>query len=133
MSPSQLSVTPFQVNEPELRDFTRPTITPVLNAYTRDLTTAQEYLAGRLASGTMADWTWKADVSPNQERKYLHPTTTQEVASLIVQASVDFARNRPETTTSAMNDLAVSPVAHALRANTLQSLRLLLDRRARGQ
>lgn len=123
----------FAVNEPEVRNQTLKEVGTALDRHSARLNSAQQYLAGRLAIGTMADWTWGADMSPNQERKYANPTTSKEVADLIAQAAADFARSRPENTTSAMNELAVSPEAHSLRAQTLQAVRLHLDRRARGQ
>lgn len=128
-----MNFTLMPVNEPELRNLTRAEIQPALDKHTASLDSARQYLAQRLASGTVADWTWGADMSPNQERKYTHPTTSREVANLIAKAAADFARSRPESSESAMNDLAVSPVAQTLRATTLQSVKLLLERRARGQ
>lgn len=120
------------VNEPEVRDLTLKQIGTALDRHSASLTPPQQYLAGRLATGTMADWVWQSDVSPNQERKYSHPRTTSESANLIAQSAVGFARSQSGSHGD-MNELAVSPAAHTLRAEALQSLRQLLDRHARGQ
>jgi hypothetical protein len=93
---------------------------------------AQQYLANRIASGTMADWTWKSDVSPNQERRYPEPSTSLEIAELIARAAADFARNKPGSE-SDMNQLALGPQAHEIRAAALNDLKNLLGRRARGR
>lgn len=127
-----MSVPLFQVNEPELRDNTRNAMAVVLERHTLGMGPAQHYLAQRIASGTMADWTWKSDVSPNQERRYLEPRTSQEVAELIAKAAADFARNKPGLE-SDMNQLAIAPQAHAARAATLNEVKHMLARRARGQ
>ena len=122
----------YQVNEPELRDKTRAILTDALQHHTLGMGPAQQYLATRIASGAIADWTWKADVSPNQERRYTEPSSSSEVADLIAKAAADFARNKSGLE-SDLNQLAVGPQAHEVRATTLIELKNMLARRARGQ
>lgn len=120
------------VNEPELRDKINHELTIALERHTLGMGTAQQYLADRLASGTMADWIWKSDVSPNQERRYPEPQTSRDVAELIATAAANFARNKPGAE-SDMNELAIGPQAREIRANTLLELRHFLQRRASGR
>lgn len=122
----------FNVNEPELRDHTRNVLGNTLEQHTLGMGPAQQYLAQRIASGTMADWIWQADMSPNQERRYIEPRTSQEVADLIAKAAADFARNKPGLE-SDMNQLCLGPQARAVRAHALNDVRNFLQRRARGQ
>jgi hypothetical protein len=122
----------YQVNEPELRDHTRGVLGPTLDQYTLGMGPAQQYLARRIATGTMADWTWKADVSPNQERRFTNPVTGNEVAELIAEAAAGFARTK-QGADSDMNQLCVGSEARAIRESTLNDVKNLLNRRARGQ
>ena len=122
----------YHVNEPELRDHTRTILGATLEQYTLGMGPAQQYLAQLIASGTMADWIWKADMSANQERRYTEPRTSQEVAELIARAATDFARNK-QGVESDMNQLCLGPQAREVRMNALNDLRNFLQRRARGQ
>ncbi len=122
----------YQVNEPELRDETRGVLGATLAQHTLGMGPAQQYLAQRVASATVADWTWQADVSANQERRFTNPVTSREVAELIAEAAARFARTKQGAEPD-MNELCLGREARAIRESALNDVRNLLHRRARGQ
>ena len=131
-SPAIVSARPFPIHEPKLRDLVRQNYELELTERTKEFDPAQQYLTKRYASAVLAEWTWGADMSPNQEAKYSHPITTQKVVELIVEKAAMFARNRFGTE-SDMNQVATSSEFRARVRETFNNVKELIYLLGSGQ